>query len=199
LFEQVYNAEGKPIEGLYVDRTGEGGTVISNELNKYYGKKPAPDVLMGINSSFRYKKFDFYLSGRISLGNYVYNNMLSNRAVYQALYNQSGFFNSLPSAINETEFSAPQYFSDHYLEDASFFKMDNISAGYNFDKVFSEKLKARISFTVQNAFTITDYSGLDPEVDVPMKIGEGLDPGPGIDNNYYPRPRTFLLGVNLTF
>jgi iron complex outermembrane receptor protein len=199
MFEQVYNAEGKPIEGLYVDRTGEGGTVISNELNKYYGKKPAPDVLMGINSSFRYKKFDFYLSGRISLGNYVYNNMLSNRAVYQALYNQSGFFNSLPSAINETEFSAPQYFSDHYLEDASFFKMDNISAGYNFDKVFSEKLKARISFTVQNAFTITDYSGLDPEVDVPMKIGEGLDPGPGIDNNYYPRPRTFLLGVNLTF
>lgn len=199
LFEQVYNAQGRPIENLYVDRTGEGGNVTSNELNKYYGKKPAPDVLMGINSSFRYKKFDFYLSGRVSLGNYVYNNIWSSRSVYEGLYNQSGFFNSLPKSINETEFVKPQYFSDHYLEDASFFKMDNISAGYNFDKVFSEKIKARISLTVQNAFTITEYSGLDPEVDIPLKIGEGLDPGPGIDNNYYPRPRTFLLGVNLTF
>jgi iron complex outermembrane receptor protein len=199
LFEQVYDTEGKPIEGLYVDRTGDGGNVVSNELNKYYGKKAAPDVMMGINSNFRYKQFDLYLSGRVSLGNYGYNNMLSNRAVYQALYNQSGFFNSLPQAVTETEFAAPQYFSDHYLEDASFFKMDNISAGYNFNKLFTEKLKARISFTVQNAFTITDYSGLDPELDVPAKIGEGLDPGPGIDNNYYPRPRTFLLGVNLTF
>jgi TonB-dependent starch-binding outer membrane protein SusC len=199
LFEQVYDTEGKPIEGLYVDRTGEGGNVVSNELNKYYGKKAAPDVLMGVNSNLRYKKLDLYLSGRVSLGNYGYNNMLSNRAVYQALYNQSGFFNSLPQAVNETEFAQPQYFSDHYLENASFFKMDNISAGYNFDKIFTEKLKGRISFTVQNAFTITDYSGLDPELDVPLKIGEGLDPGPGIDNNYYPRPRTFLLGVNLTF
>jgi TonB-dependent starch-binding outer membrane protein SusC len=198
-FEQVYDTDGRPIENLYVDRTGTGGNVTGNELNKYYGKKPAPDVMMGINSSFRYKKFDLYLSGRVSLGNYAYNNMKSSRAVYEGLYNQSGFFNSLPRAINDTEFVKPQYFSDYYIENASFFKMDNMSAGYNFDKVFSEKIKARISFTVQNAFTITDYSGLDPELDVPLKIGEGLDPGPGIDNNYYPRPRTFLLGVNLTF
>jgi iron complex outermembrane receptor protein len=199
LFEQVFDNDGTPIEGLYVDRSGNGGTVTSNELNKYYHKKPAPDVLMGINTSVRYKNFDFYMSGRVSVGNYVYNNVLSDRAVYQAVYNQSGFFNNLPSAINESEFTTPQYFSDYYLEDASFFKMDNISAGYNFEKVFTEKLKARISFTVQNAFTITDYSGLDPEVDAPPTLGGGIKTGPGIDNNYYPRPRVFLMGLNLTF
>lgn len=187
VFEQVYGANGLPIEGLYVDRSGQGGTVTSNELNKYRYKQPAPRALMGLNTSVRYKNFDFYASGRISLGNYVYNNVLSDRAVYQSLYNQSGFFNNLPVAVDETQFTAPQYFSDHYVENASFFRMDNMSAGYNFNQLFTEKLKARISFTVQNAFVITNYSGLDPEVDG------------GIDNNIYPRPRTFLIGINLTY
>jgi iron complex outermembrane receptor protein len=187
VFQQVYDANGRPIEALYVDRTGTGGLVTSNELNKYRYKSPAARALMGINTNFRYKNFDFYASGRLSIGNYVYNNILSDRAVYQSLYNQSGFFNNLPSAVSDTEFAAPQYFSDYYVENASFFRMDNLSAGYNFDKLLTEKLKARISFTVQNAFVVTKYSGLDPEVDG------------GIDNNIYPRPRTFLLGINLTY
>lgn len=185
LYEQIYDVNGRPIEGLYVDRTGEGGIVTSNELNKYHYKKPAPDVLVGINSTFRYRDFDFYMSGRLSVGNYVYNNVLSDRAVLASLYNQSGFFNNLPVAVNDTGFENPQYFSDYYVENASFFKMDNLSAGYNL--ATTGKLKTRVSFTVQNAFTITDYSGLDPEVDG------------GIDNNFYPRPRVFLLGLNLTF
>lgn len=187
VFQQVYYANGKPIEGLYVDRTGEGGVVISNELNKYHYKKPAADVVFGLFSSARYQNFDLYFAGRLSLGNYVYNNVFSNRAVYSALYNQSGFWNNLPTAVNDTQFNNPQYFSDYYIEDASFFKMDNISLGYNFDQFGNEKLKMRLSFTVQNAFTITDYSGLDPEVDG------------GIDNNFYPRPRVYLFGLNLTY
>jgi iron complex outermembrane receptor protein len=188
LFEQIYDVNGNPIEGLYVDRTGEGGTVISNELkNKRHIKNPAPDLLMGINSSVRYKNFDLYLSGRVSLGNYVYNNVWSDRALYASLYNQAGFWNNVPSAVNDTKFATAQYMSDYYLEDASFFKMDNISLGYNANQLLTEKLKARLSFTVQNAFIITDYSGLDPELEN------------GIDNNIYPRPQVFIFALNLTY
>jgi TonB-dependent starch-binding outer membrane protein SusC len=156
-------------------------------LNKRHIEKPAPDMTMGINSSVRYKNFDLYLSGRLSVGNYVYNNIWSDRALYSSLYNQAGFWNNIPRAAHETKFATAQYMSDHYLENASFFKMDNISAGYNFDQFFTDKLKARLSFTVQNAFIITDYSGLDPELDN------------GIDNNIYPRPRVFMVGFSLNY
>lgn len=182
VFQQVYGSNGMPIEGLYVDRTGNGGTVTSNNLNKYHYKKPAPDVTLGINSRVAYKQFDFSFSGRANIGNYVYNNVASG-ALYSTVYNQSGFFNNIPRQSENAKFTNTQYFSDFYIENASFFKMDNMTAGYNFEKF----LKARLSLTVQNAFTITKYKGLDPEVDG------------GIDNNFYPRPRVFVLGVNLTF
>ncbi|MDP2115361.1 MAG: TonB-dependent receptor [Bacteroidota bacterium] len=182
VFQQVYGSNGMPIEGLYVDRTGNGGTVTSNNLNKYHYKKPAPDVTLGINSRVAYKQFDFSFSGRANIGNYVYNNVASG-ALYSTVYNQSGFFNNIPRQSENAKFTNTQYFSDFYIENASFFKMDNMSAGYNFENF----LKARLSLTVQNAFTITKYKGLDPEVDG------------GIDNNFYPRPRVFVLGVNLTF
>ena len=182
VFQQVYGSNGMPIEGLYVDRTGSGGTVTSNNLNKYHYKKPAPDWTMGISSQFSYKQFDFSFSGRASIGNYVYNNVASG-ALYSTVYNQSGFFNNIPTLSNNAKFTNTQYFSDLYIENASFFKMDNMSVGYNLKKY----LKARVSFTVQNVFTITKYTGLDPEVNG------------GIDNNFYPRPRVFVLGVNLKF
>ncbi len=182
-FQQVYGADGMPIEGLYVDRSGLGGTVTSNNKNKYHYEKPAPDVTMGISSRLEYKKFDFSFSGRVNLGNYVYNNIASDRANYSGFYNQSGFFNNLPTQIFNTHFTNPQYFSDFYLENASFFRMDNMGIGYNFDQY----VRTRLSFTVQNVFTVTKYNGLDPEVDG------------GIDNNIYPRPRVFILGLNLTF
>ena len=182
VFQQVYGSNGMPIEGLYVDRTGSGGTVTSNNLNKYHYKKPAPDYTIGINTRVSYKNVDFSFSGRSNIGNYVYNNVASG-ALYSTVYNQSGFYNNLPRLVNNAKFTNTQYFSDFYVENASFFKMDNISLGYNFVKAF----KARVSLTVQNAFTITKYKGLDPEVDG------------GIDNNFYPRPRVYVLGVNLTF
>ncbi|MBA4407902.1 MAG: TonB-dependent receptor [Bacteroidota bacterium] len=182
VFQQVYGTDGMPIEGLYVDRTGKGGTVTSNNLNKYHFKKPAPDYTIGINSRVEYKQFDFSFSGRANIGNYVYNNVASG-ALYTTVYNQSGFFNNIPRQVNNAKFTNTHYFSDFYIENASFFKMDNMSAGYNFEQF---KIKARLSFTVQNVFTISKYKGLDPEVDG------------GIDNNFYPRPRVFVLGVNLT-
>lgn len=186
-FKQIYDAQGRPIEGLYVDKTGKGGDITASNLNKFHYFKPQPDLLMGINSRVTYKKFDFYFSGRFSFGNYVYNNNQSSKAFYAAMYNQAGFFNNLPTAISDTKFVNPQYYSSYYIQNASFFKMDNISVGYNVDQLFTQKLKARLSLTVQNAFFVTKYKGIDPEVDG------------GIDNNIYPRPRTFLLGLNVTF
>ena len=187
LFNQVYNEAGMPIEGLYVDKTGNGGDVTADNDNKYLLGNPDADYLVGLNGRVAYKNFDFSFAGRLSVGNEVYNNINSSNALYSNLYSQSGFTQNIPSAISQTNFQNAQYWSDIYLEDASFFRMDNISFGYNFTKFISDKINGRVSATVQNAFVITNYSGLDPEVDG------------GIDNNIYPRPRTFMLGVNLNF
>ncbi|MDW7691388.1 SusC/RagA family TonB-linked outer membrane protein [Flammeovirgaceae bacterium SG7u.111] len=185
-FQQVYDESGQPVEGLYVDRSGEGGEVISNEFNKYHNRNPNADYLIGINSRLAYKQLDFSFSGRISLNNYVYNNGLSNNT-YSGLYDATGYFSNIRTEAADLGFVNPQYWSDYYVQDASFFKMDNISVGYSFEDLWTSDIDARLSLTVQNAFIITDYKGIDPEV-------EG-----GIDNNIYPRPRTILFGVNLNF
>jgi iron complex outermembrane receptor protein len=187
LFKQVYDADGMPVEGLYVDKTGLGGEVSGNNENKYYLEDRAPDYVFGINTSLQYRNLDFSFSGRANIGNHVYNNNNSNRALYQNVYNQSGYLANIPKSIEETEFQTAQYWSDIYLENASFFRMDNISVGYSFNQLITERLTGRISFSVNNAFVITKYSGLDPEVQ------------DGIDRNLYPRPRTFILGLNIDF
>lgn len=187
LFQQVYDANGMPIEGVYVDKTGNGGNVAGNELNKSYLQNPAPDYSIGLNSRFMYKNIDFSFSGRINIGNYVYNNNASSMALYQNIYNQSGFTSNILKDVEKTGFMTAQYWSDYYLENASFFRMDNINLGYRFKRFFADGINGRVAFTVQNAFVITKYTGLDPEV------------SGGIDNNLFPRPRTFMLGLNLNF
>ena len=185
VLHQVYGSDGMPIEGLYLDLSGQGGNVAGNLANYYHYKKPAPDYMIGLSTKLNYKNFDLALSGRISIGNYVYNNVAS-QTFYANLYNNS-FWQNLSSQIKDTKFNNAQYFSDTYIQNASFFKMDNMSVGYNFSKILTDKIDGRISFTVQNAFTITKYKGLDPEVDG------------GIDNNFYPRARVYMLGLNLNF
>lgn len=186
VYKQVYDNNGKPIEGLYVDMNGDGQFT---ELDKYRYQKPAPDFTLGISSLMRYKKFDFSFNGRLSLGNYIYNNMSSNYGSYSELYKDfgSGFLANLNRSILETGFEVPQYWSDYYIENASFFKMDNVSLGYNFTNMVNGKGNLRLYTSVQNLFLITKYKGLDPEV------------FNGIDNNIYPRPRTFLFGVSFEF
>ena len=186
VFQQVYIEQGDPIEGLYVDRTGSGGEVASNELNKYHLNNPVADMWAGINTNLNYKNLDFSFSGRLSIGNYMYNNGLSN-ATLNGLYYPTGYYSNIRTAGRDIGFENPQYWSDLYVVDASFFKMDNMSIGYTMDEIFTDKLSGRFSFTVQNAFIVTDYKGIDPEV---------LN---GIDNNQYPRPRTFVFGLNLNF
>jgi iron complex outermembrane receptor protein len=189
VYQQVYDENGKPIEGLYVDRNGDGQI---NESDKYFYKKPAADVIMGFTTKFIYKNWDLSAAFHASLGNYVYYNYLSDKASISAsgLYSNSAFSNTFPEAVN-LGFSGTNgseyYLSDYFVRNASYLKCSNITLGYSFDKLISEKISGRVYFTAQNPFIITKYKGIDPEV------------SSGVDSNPYPRPMSFQLGVNLNF
>ena len=183
--KQVYEAGGKPIEGLYEDIAGNGGVIAGDNANKHVYHSPAPDYTFGFSARFNYKDFDMSTSLRANVGNYVLNQVAAGSSYDQM--QQIGYWKNMPTHLSKTNFVKRQFTSDYFVENASFLKMDNISAGYNFSNVGGQDINARVSFTVQNVFTITEYNGLDPEVDG------------GIDSNFYPRPRTFTLGVNLTF
>ena len=181
---QVYDTNGNPIEGLYVDESGEGGVVNGDNADKYIYHNPVADYLLGFSARFEYKNFDLSASARASIGNYVYNQVLAGASFDQM--QQIGYWKNFTRALSETNFVKRQFTSDYFVENASFLKLDNVSAGYRFDNLFGT-VGARVSFTVQNALILTRYSGIDPEV-----------PG-GVDNNFYPRPRTFMLGIGLTY
>ncbi|MCK7589054.1 SusC/RagA family TonB-linked outer membrane protein [Subsaxibacter sp. CAU 1640] len=183
VFKQVYGADGQPIEGAYMDLNGDN---VINDSDKYRYQSPTPDAFFGFTSNMSYKNLDLSFTLRGSLGNYMYNNFKSANGYGQAILNQVGnqhYGNGSTDVLN-TNFVNNQQFSDLYVENASFLRMDNISLGYN---VPFEKIKFRASLTAQNVFTITEYSGLDPEI------------ASGVDNNVYPKPRTFVLGLNFTF
>jgi iron complex outermembrane receptor protein len=182
--QQVYYPNGMPIEGMYVDLSGQGGTVNGDNNDKYIYHNPVADVLMGFSASFRYKNLDVSAFMRASIGNYVYNQVAAS-ASYDQMY-QIGYWKNMPKYLDGTQFVKRQFTSDYFVNNASFLKLDNFSVGYTFNNA-EGKMIPRINFTVQNVFTITDYEGLDPEV-----------PG-GIDNNFYPRPRTFMLGIGFSY
>ncbi|MDN5330418.1 MAG: TonB-dependent starch-binding outer membrane protein SusC [Bacteroidales bacterium] len=185
VYEQVYDPNGKPIEGLYVDRNKDGK--ITDD-DRYHYKKPSPDVYLGINSRMDIGNWDIVFSGRAQFGNYVYDNFSSNNATYERLYRPEGpYLANTAANVNEAGFNSPQYLSDYYIKNASFFKLDNLSIGYTFNKLWNASSKLRISGTVNNVFTITKYKGLDPEI------------FNGIDYSMYPRTRVFVLGLNLNF
>ncbi len=187
--KQVYDANGNPIEGMYVDLSGNGGTVAGNNGDKYIYHNPAPVVLMGLSFRLTYKNWDASTSTRLSLGNYVYN-MVAAGASYDQMY-QIGYWKNMPTQLSKTNFVKRQFSSDYFVQNASFFKMDNLSIGYEF-KNLSNKMSAHVGFTIQNVFTITKYPGLDPEVPVSGST-------PGVDNNFYPRARSFVFGVRLSY
>lgn len=185
VYEQVYDTEGMPIQGMYVDRNGDGE--ITGD-DRYHYKDPAADFFFGITARLNYKAWEFSFAGRANFGNYVYNNVASENGVYERLYRPEGpYLSNIANYVYDTEFQNPEYLSDLYIEDASFFRMDNIKLSYTFDNLFNDNLRLGISATVNNAFVITKYQGLDPEI------------FSGIDNNIYPRPRAYVLGINLHF
>ena len=186
LYHQVYDKSGKPIEGLFEDVNRDG---IINEDDKYRGKRADPNMFLGFSTNVSYKSWNFGFVLRGSFNNYVYNNIYSNNGRLNQVIGGPVLYNVSTNYLT-TEFKGTtdqQLLSDYYLENASFLKMDNINVGYDVGKIFKDKASLRLSATVQNVFVITKYSGLDPVI------------GNGVDNNFYPRPRIFALGVNLTF
>ena len=186
--QQVYdNKTGKPIENLFEDRDRDG-VITDKDLYRY--KSANPDVFLGFNSSVSYKRFNAGFVMRASLGNYMYNNIYSNTGIQRNIINPLNFLSNGSRNVLESGFtgSGPRFFqSDYYIQNASFLRMDNINIGYNIGKVFNEKATLRANANVQNAFIVTKYKGADPEING------------GIDNNFYPRPRTFVFGLNLDF
>lgn len=187
VYKQVYDpATGKPIEGLYEDLNRDG---TIDQSDRYYYKKPGADVFFGINTQLAYKKFSLGIAGHGTLGAYLYNNFNSNNGVIRQIKNPINFIGNASANYLETGFTNNQYLSDYYIENASFFRLDNINLGYNVGKILKNKASLRIAASIQNVFVITKYKGLDPE--------NASDTG--VDNNIYPRPRTFSLGFNLDF
>lgn len=185
VYEQVYDENGAPIQGLYVDRNEDG---IINSDDKYVHENPNAPLFFGITNTFNYKKWALFFSGRANFGNYVYNNAQSELATYDRLYRDEGpYAGNVLSSVYDINFSIPQYFSDYFVQEASFFRMDDITISYTFENLLKNSLNIRLSATCNNAFVITNYKGLDPEV-----FG-------GIDNNLYPRSRVWVFGVNLQF
>jgi TonB-dependent starch-binding outer membrane protein SusC len=190
VYKQVYDkATGRPIENLFEDLNRDGQITSAD---RYLYKKPAADILFGLNTQVSYKKWNVGLASHGAIGNYLYNQLNSNNGVLRALKNPINFIqNGMPDYYN-TGFSGTttnEYLSDYYIENASFFRLDNINIGYNFGKVLKNKASLRLNGSVQNVFTITNYSGLDPE----------NANSSGTDYTIYPRPRIFSLGASLDF
>lgn len=192
VYKQVYK-DGKPVEGQYED-LNKDGQITPDDRYRY--KSPNPKFLLGFNSQFGYKSWNLGFSLRGSIGNYVYNNASSNNGAYRN-FSYQNYLANMSTSVNETGFAVNQYFSDYYVENASFLRMDNLSLGYNFKHLLKDKVNLRVSATVQNLFVISGYSGLDPELGND-KVGT-TNVGEGIDNKFYPRPRVYSLGVNLDF
>ncbi len=209
VYQQKYGANGKPIYScctndsllkMYVDQPTVRDTVacpaapgcvglyrpdgVINDADRRPFHDPAPKWILGHSSYLSYGRFDASFTLRAYLGNWVYNNVASANGAYQNLTG-SGMPSNLHASVLTTGFVVPQYYSDYFVEDASFLRMDNITLGYAFTY---RGQPLHVFATVQNAFTITGYSGVDPTA--------GLN---GLDNNIYPRARTITTGLSVRF
>jgi iron complex outermembrane receptor protein len=193
VYQQAYDTNGKPLEGIYVDRNGDGQI---NSLDRYRYKSARPNWILGAGANASYAGFNLAFTLRANLGNYVYNNVRSS-----AFYDNSttNFLVNRNQDVLNTGFTSAQYFSDRYVENASFLRMQNATLGYSFGDILKKGTTLGISFAVQNVFVITKYSGVDPEIiGIPASSSTGVaQPTYGIDNTIYPRPRTFTVGLNL--
>ncbi|MEP6583099.1 MAG: TonB-dependent receptor [Ginsengibacter sp.] len=185
LYKQVYDSAGKPIEGVFVDKNQDG---IINQNDLYKSKGADPKVFLGFSTGINYKKWNAGFVLRASIDNYVYNNTYSQAGILNQVTGNAVLYNASSNYL-ETNFvgNSLELLSDYYVQNASFLKMDNLNIAYNVGRIYHNKAGLRLSATVQNVFVITNYKGVDPEI------------GSGVDNNLYPRPRTYSLGVNLDF
>lgn len=183
LAKQAYDASGKPLEGQYIQ---PDGSISSTETRYATGKSSLPTSYLGFNTQVSYKNWDFAISGHGSFGNYMYNYVAADQYV-QSVYSDQGSYSNILKATQETGFQTQQLYSDYFLENASFFRIDNISLGYTFHKLWNSSSSLRLTFGVQNVAVFTGYSGIDPEI------------YSGIDREVYPRPRTYSFSASLSF
>ena len=184
VYHQLYDSKtGKPIEGAYADLNNDGEI---NESDLYRYHSPAPKYIMGLSTSLRYKQLTLGMSFRANIDNYVYNGMGMSTGAWETVSYNNSQLNNLNASFLKTGFKTRQYLSDYYVENASFLKLDNLSLSYNVGKI-NKWASLTVSAMVQNVFTITGYSGTDPEV-----------PN-GMDNSFYPRPRTYSVSLGLQF
>lgn len=184
VYEQMYDDDGKIIEGEFADRNGDG-EFNANDFYRY--KNRAPDYTIGFSSYLKIGNLDFSFAGRRVSGNYVYNNVQTDMGYLARLYGTNGYLANINrSAItNNIQDQASVTFSDHFVEDASFLRIDYLSLGYSLENIHKNPI--RLSFTVQNPVVISSYSGIDPEI------------SSGIDNNIYPRATTYVFGISTDF
>ncbi|MEI8048942.1 MAG: TonB-dependent receptor [Bacteroidota bacterium] len=191
VYKQIYDkTTGKPIEGLYEDLNRDGQIT---DADRYYYKKPAPDFMFGASTSLTYMKWSMGIVGHAMVGNYLYNNYNSEHGTLLGMKDPLLFTKTVSADYLKTNFVNMQYLSDYYVENASFFRLDNINIGYDAGKFFKNTVQLRITASVQNVFVITKYSGLDPEYS-PSDLTKV-----GVDNVIYPRPRIYTVGFNLDF
>ncbi len=188
VFEQVYDDNGLPIEGLYVDRNNDGQITPDD---RYILENPAPDLFFGFNTALSYQSFELSMAGRATVGNYVYNNNLSNLGNYNSLYNSTNYLENIHANYASIDFAVPQFFSDHFIQNGSFLRIDHVTLSYTLPKFFDKLSFAKVFATVQNPLLITQYDGIDPEILEKDNYG--------IDKNLYPRSRTILFGLNVNF
>ena len=188
VYKQLYNPNGSPIDGAFADLNSDG---IINASDRYLYKNADPDAVFGFSSNMNYKNFDFSFFLRASVGNRILNQVNATRAYSEYAVGNDAQLANIPNAFNNTGFGTPNditALSDIYVENGSFLRMDNITVGYTFPEWLDGKASLRLFTGIQNAFIITEYSGLDPEIT-----------NDGLDNTIYPRQRQFLFGANLKF
>ena len=190
VYQQVYDADGRPVMGSYVDRNADG---LIDDNDRYFYKNIAAPWTGGFNIKLGYKNFDLGTNFRASFGNYVFNDIVQGKMNTSVLYNGSkGYYENSTMAIVKNGWTSYNYpLSDYFVQNASFLKCDNITLGYSFENLFKcgkyEGISGRVYASCSNVFTITNYEGLDPE-----------QPS-GLESSVYPRCRTFLFGLNLNF
>lgn len=184
VYKQIYDPEtGLPVEGLYADLNGDGRITADDQ---YYYHHASPDWIFGFSTSLRWKKWTISTALRAHVGNYLYNGNAANMGAWECVSWNVGQVNNLASSFLDTQFKRRQYGSDHYVENASFLKMDNLQLTYDLGRI-GKHVDMHVSAMVQNVFTVTKYKGVDPENNW------------GIENSMYPRPRTYSLTVGLNF
>ncbi|MFT3919521.1 SusC/RagA family TonB-linked outer membrane protein [Cloacibacterium sp.] len=182
VYQQAYDSNGKALEGVYVDRNGDGKIDVND---KYLYKSTTPDATLGFSTNFKYKNWDLSTTLRAVIGNYVYNNFASQSNAQNIATND--YIQNISTVAANYGFKNVQYWSDIFVEDASFLRMDNLTLGYTFKDIFTKGSSLRVYGMAQNVFVITDYSGVDPEI-----FGN-------IDNGFYQRPKIYSLGLNFNF